>query len=100
MGNREIIKKLAKRMYGNAKEIEMKQCAEFCNTLVDIITEALLNNEKILWKGFISMEVIERAERKGRNPSTNELVTFPPVKSVNCRISKAIKDAVNGKKCE
>jgi len=97
MGNQEIIKKLAKRIYGNAKESELKQCADFCDNLVDIITEALVNEEKILWKGFVSMEVVERAERKGRNPQTNELMTFPPVKTVNCRISRTIKDAINGK---
>ena len=97
MGTSEIIKKLAARMYGDATESQIKQCTDFCNFLVDICTEALVKNEKILWKGFISMEVIERAERKGRHPQTNEIVTFPPVKSVNCRISKAIKDAVNGK---
>lgn len=97
MGTSEIIKKLAKRMYDNVSENEIRQCTEFCNNLVDICTEALVNNEKIIWKGFLSMEVIERGARKGRHPQTNEIVTFPPVKSVNCRISKAIKDAVNEK---
>jgi Bacterial DNA-binding protein. len=43
------------------------------------------------------VKVIERAERQGRHPQTNEVVTFPPVKSINCRLSESIKDAINGR---
>lgn len=97
MGKKEIIRKLAERIYGNATENELNKCADFCDTLVDIFTEALIENKKILWKGFLSIEVAERAERKGRHPQTNEIVTFPPTKSINCKVSKSIKDIVNGK---
>lgn len=96
MGKSEIIKKLAKKLYGNTSPKEIQQCTEFCDTLANIITEALLKNEKILWKDFLSMEVVERPERKGRNPQTGEVATFPPSKSVVCKVSKSIKNLIKG----
>lgn len=97
MGKTEIIKQIAKKMYGNVNDKSIQQSTDFCNALEEIITNALLNDNKVLWKGFITMEVIERAERKGRHPKTNEIVVFPPVKSVKCKVSKAIRDKINKK---
>lgn len=97
MGRTEIIKQLAERIYGNANNRSIQQCTDFCDTLVDVLKDALLDEGKILWKGFISMEVVQRAERKGRHPQTNKIVTFPPVKSINCKVSKSIRNAVNEK---
>lgn len=97
MSKAEIIKKIAEKMYGSVNDKSIQQSTAFCDTLEEVITDALLDGEKILWKGFISIEVSERAERKGRHPQTDEIVIFPSVKSIKCRISKAIRDAVNGK---
>ena len=97
MGKNEIVKQLAERIYGNVNEKNIRKCTEFCDTLADIFTDALLDDKKITWKGFLSVKVIERAERQGRHPQTNEVVTFPPVKSINCRLSESIKDAINGR---
>lgn len=96
MSKAEIIKQIAEKMYGNVNDKSIQQSTAFCDTLEEIIKNALLDGDKILWKGFISMEVVERAERKGRHPQTDEIVVFPSVKSIKCRVSKAIKDAVNG----
>ena len=45
----------------------------------------------------MSFEIIERAEREGKDLKTGETVTYPPVKSVKCRVSKTVRDAVNEK---
>lgn len=95
MGRNEIIKQLAERIFGNVTEENIKRCSEFCDTLVDIFVDALLEDKKIVWKGFLTAEVTERAAHQGRHPQTNEIVTFPPVKSINCKVSKKIKDLVN-----
>lgn len=72
-----------------------------CETVLDAFIEetkhCLLKGEKILIKGFLSLEVKQKEARKGRNPKTNEVVTFPASKSVKCQVSKLIKDAVNGR---
>lgn len=94
MGKNEIVKQLAERIDGNITEENIKKYTEICDTLVDIFTDALIDEKRILWKGFLSVEVKKRAARKGRNPSTNEVVTFPPTKVVKCKVSDAIKDLV------
>lgn len=86
IGKNDIIKQLAERIYGNTSQKSIQESTQFCDTLVDIIVDGLLNNEKILWKGFLSMDITNRSERKGRHPQTNEIVVFPSVKSVNCKI--------------
>jgi nucleoid DNA-binding protein len=94
MGKNEIVKQLAERIDGNVTEENIKKYTEICDTLVDIFTDALIEEKRILWKGFLSIEVKNRAARKGRNPSTNEVVTFPPTKVVKCKVSDTIKDLV------
>lgn len=97
MSKTDIIKELAERIYGNVTESEIQQCTQFCDTLEEIFVDALLEDKKILWKGFLSVEVVEHGERRGRHPQTNEVVDFPPSKSIKCKISKSIKDMVNEK---
>lgn len=95
MNKAEIIKETTARIFGNTSEANIRQITDFCDTLVDVFTDALLDNKKIVWKGFLSVEVINRGKRFGRNPQTNEVVEFPPVKSVKCKISQSIKDLIN-----
>lgn len=72
-----------------------------CESVIDIFADevknCLVKGDKLIIKGFIGFEVNERPEREGRNPKTGEVDTFPAVKSIKCKISKAIKDAVNGR---
>lgn len=101
IGRNEIIRRIAIKKYGtknNVGEFELKEISQFCDYLVDVFIDSLLSEEKIVWKGFLSAEVVERRERKGRHPLTNEVVTFPPIKTINCKMSKSIKDAVNDKR--
>lgn len=76
-----------------------KQSKVVCESVIDAFTEeikdCLVNGDKILLKGFMSFEVIERGERDGKNLNTGDPITYPPVKSIKCRPSKAFKDAIN-----
>lgn len=95
MGRNEIIKQLSKRIFGNTLESNIKMCALFCDTLEDIFKDALIEEKKIMWRNFLSLEIIELGERSGRDLNTGELRKFPPVKTVNCKVSKAIKELIN-----
>ena len=73
IGKNEIIKRIAIKKYGtenNVGDYELRETAQFCDYFEDVFIEALLDNEKIVWKGFLSAEVIERSPRKGRHPVT------------------------------
>lgn len=93
----EIIRQLADRIYGNETEEEILQCTQFCDTLEEIFTESLIDGKRVVWKGFISAEVVEHGERRGRNPKTDEVDVFPPYKSIKCKISQLIRDIINEK---
>ena len=97
MGRTELIKKLSAKMYGNLSPKNVQECSEFCDSVVEIIKEAIMNGEKITWSGFMTIDVKDCPPRKGRNPQTNEVVTFPACKKISCKISKDIKKELNEK---
>lgn len=72
-------------------------CESVVDAFSDEIKDCLVRGDKILLKGFMSFEVIERAEREGKNLNTGAPITYPSVKSIKCKVSKAFKDAVNDK---
>lgn len=92
MGKSEIIDEMSQET-GMTKV----DCEKALDAFAVIFKKSLVAGDKILIKGFMSAEVVERQERKGRNPNTGEVTTFPAMKSVKCKISQAIKDAVNEK---
>lgn len=81
----------------NKTGLTKKDCESVIDAFSDEVKNCLVNGDKLIIKGFIGFEVSEHGERVGRNPKTGNVETFPPSKSVRCKISKAIKDAVNGK---
>lgn len=73
------------------------ECEFILDSFAEVIKACLLNGDKIVLKNFMSFEVSTRPERKGRNPKTGDITTFPAVKSIKCKLSKVIKDAVNAR---
>ena len=81
-----------------AKTGDTKKGAEASvNAFVDVITEALVEGDKVQLVGFGSFEVRKRAARKGRNPRTKEEIKIPASKAPVFKAGKALKDLVNKK---
>ena len=81
-----------------AKTGDTKKGAEASvNAFVDVITEALVEGDKVQLVGFGSFEVRKRAARKGRNPQTKEEIKIPASKAPVFKAGKALKDVVNKK---
>mgnify|MGYP000154140761 FL=1 len=79
-----------------AKTGDTKKGAEASvNAFVDVITEALIEGDKVQLVGFGSFEVRKRAARKGRNPQTKEEIKIPASKAPVFKAGKALKDMVN-----
>ena len=79
-----------------AKTGETKKGVEgTVNAFVDVVTEALVNGDKVQLVGFGSFEVRKRAARKGRNPQTKEEIKIPASKAPKFKAGKALKDLVN-----
>lgn len=92
MGKNELITNIAQKT-----GLPKASCESVIDTFADEIRDSLINGNKIIIKGFMSFEINELHERSGRNPKTGEICTFPATKSVKCKISKAIRDAINEK---
>ena len=77
-------------------KLSNKESEGAINAVLDTITDALANDEKVVLVGFGTFEVRTRAARKGRNPSTKEEIKIPASKAPVFKAGKGLKDKVNG----
>lgn len=89
MNKTELIKAMAEKARISKKDAE-KALTAFTN----IVTDTLVDGDKVAITGFGTFEVVERAERQGRNPATGETITIAASKSPKFKAGKALKDAV------
>lgn len=75
-------------------ELSKKDSEKAVNAVVEAITEALAQGDKVQLVGFGTFEVKARAERKGINPRTKEEITIPASKLPAFKAGKALKDSV------
>ena len=75
-------------------ELSKKDSDKAVSAVIEAITEALVNGEKVSLVGFGAFEVKERAARIGRNPKTKESIHIPASKSPVFKPGKALKDSV------
>jgi DNA-binding protein HU-beta len=76
-------------------EISVRQAAQFVDTFVDTVTEALVNDDKVQLIGFGTFETRERAPKNSRNPRTGETIRVLGKTAPVFKAGKALKEAVN-----
>lgn len=91
MNKTELIAAVAEKAGISKKDAEGAVAA-----VIDSITEALVNNDKVQLVGFGTFEVRERSARTGRDPRTNATIEIPASKAPAFKAGKPLKDAVNG----
>lgn len=89
MNKVELIKEIAERIELTKKDIEAVLVA-----FQETVTDTLADGEDVKLVGFGTFEVVERAARIGRNPSTGATLDIPASKAPKFKASKALKDAV------
>ena len=75
-------------------EISKKNVEKVINAFTNVVADALVDGDKVQLVGFGTFEVVERAERQGRNPATGEAITIAASKSPKFKAGKALKEAV------
>ena len=65
------------------------------NALVNAVSEALVEGDKVPLKGLGTFEVRERKARTGINPRTRETIEIAASKVPAFKASSTLKDAVN-----
>jgi len=78
-----------------ATDLTKKQSESAINATLDAIVGALASEEKVVLVGFGTFETKKRAARKGRNPSTKEVINIPASKAPVFKAGKGMKDKVN-----
>lgn len=92
MNKSELITAMAEK-----SELSKKDTEKALRAFEDVVTEELTNGGKVQIVGFGVFDVVQRAEREGRNPRTHETMHIPASKTPKFKVGKSLKDAVNGK---
>ena len=71
-----------------------KDAEKAVNAFMDVVKDALKDGEKVSLVGFGTFEVVQRAERKGRNPQTGKVINIPSKKTVKFVPSKKLKEII------
>lgn len=89
MNKTELIAAMAEKA-----EISKKDAEKALTAFTNIVADTLVDGDRVSITGFGTFEVVERAERQGRNPATGEAITIAASKSPKFKAGKALKDAV------
>ena len=75
-------------------ELSKKDADAAVKAVIDAVTEALKDGEKVALVGFGTFEVKTRAALTGKNPRTGEVINIPEAKVPSFKAGSALKDAV------
>ncbi|MED3394960.1 HU family DNA-binding protein [Bacillus wiedmannii] len=82
------------KVVADKAELTQKDAATATQAVLDAITTALANEEKVQLLGFGTFEVRERSARTGRNPQTGEEMQIAASKAPAFKAGKELKEAV------
>ncbi len=74
----------------------LKKSTDIVEILLEIIKRTLESGESVLVSGFGKFRVLDKKERKGRNPAKNEVMVLPARRVVRFNFSGKLRDKVNG----
>ena len=80
----------------DSADISKAQATKALDALLDGITDALRNGDKVTLVNFGTFSVAERAARTGRNPRTNKVISIPGKKVAKFKPGKVLADSVAG----
>jgi len=79
---------------GEKAELSKKDAAAALEAVVDTVTTALGNGDKVALIGFGTFEPRPRSERTAKNPQTGEKIVVPATTVPAFKAGRALKDAV------
>jgi len=78
-------------------DLTKKDAEKFLSAFEEVVTQALVEGQKVQLVGFLTIDVVARAEREGRNPQTGQPMKIAASKAPRFKVGKKLRDAVNGK---
>ena len=71
--------------------------SETVETILELIKSSLESGQDVLISGFGKFRVLEKSERRGRNPATGESLTLSARRVVTFKCSGKLRDRCNGR---
>lgn len=91
MNKSQLLEFLSKKFdFLPTREIE-----KMFDKIINILTDALANDDRIEIRGFGTFSIKNRKERIARNPRNGEKISVQEKKSINFKFSKEIKKILN-----
>ena len=90
MNKTDLVEALSEQL-----NIPVREAKDIVNTILDTMTEALVNGEHIEIRGFGSFSVKQYDSYTGRNPTTGKKVKVKPKKLPIFKVGKDLREAVN-----
>jgi DNA-binding protein HU-beta len=89
MNKNELVTNISEKSGLTKKDVEA-----VVNGVIDEITTALKEGDKVQFVGFGTFETRERASRTGRNPQTGKEITIPASTVPAFKAGNKLKEAV------
>ena len=90
MNKAELVNAIA-----NETGLSKKDTEATINSFVNVVSNALVNKDKVQLIGFGTFETRERAARTGKNPQTGEALNIPASTTAALKIGKSLKEKLN-----
>jgi integration host factor subunit beta len=90
MTKAELVEKVADKI-----QLTQKQTETVVNILLNSITEALSEGDKVELRGFGSFRIRNRNPREGRNPKTGDTVQIPAKRVPFFKAGKELREMVD-----
>ena len=90
MNKTQIIRILAERL-----DISLVDSRTYLDTLLDIVTEGLITDEKVAIHEFGKIFILPQSRRQVRNPRTGETVMLTPRKTIRLKPSETLIYKIN-----
>ena len=74
----------------------LNKSIDIVETLLEIIKSTLASGEDVLISGFGKFNVVDKKERRGRNPATDEDMILPARRVITFKCSGRLRNSVNG----
>lgn len=79
----------------DAAELSKADAGRALDAVIEVIKNALKEDDSVSLVGFGTFQVRKRAARQGRNPRTGQTIKIKASKVPSFKAGKALKDAVN-----
>ncbi len=86
---------LARSLFVACDRLAHRQAATLVDQVLEEISETLIKGESVTLCNFGKFVIVEKKERKGRNPRTGDFALVKPRKVVSFRASKYLKSMVS-----